>query len=154
LTVTVLFLWGSVFCICCWPSPAYSFSGTSQLGLVAIFYCLFPSSECCFVVRFEFATQQRLYTLQYKIYIKIIHILKGKEHTGTKILWRRYITKYLGFLTWSTVLFLFKTQRFGDWIVSPSSGGTYPVRSNRWIMSRNTIFVWKRTYVYNLSRKS
>jgi hypothetical protein len=47
LTVTVLFfmgrpLWredGSVFCICCWPLPAQSFSGQSHLGLVTIFYC-------------------------------------------------------------------------------------------------------------------
>jgi hypothetical protein len=31
---------GSVFCICCWPSPAQSFLGPSPLGLVAIFYCL------------------------------------------------------------------------------------------------------------------
>jgi hypothetical protein len=31
---------GSVFCICCWPSPAQSFSGPSPLGLAAIFYCL------------------------------------------------------------------------------------------------------------------
>jgi hypothetical protein len=48
LTVTIFFfvgrpLWreyGSVFCICCWPSPALSFSGLSSLGLVTIFYCL------------------------------------------------------------------------------------------------------------------
>jgi hypothetical protein len=26
---------------------------------------------------------------------------------------------------------LFKTQRFGDWILSPSSGGTYSVGPNR-----------------------
>jgi hypothetical protein len=31
---------GSVFWICCWPSPAWSFSGPSPLGLVTIFYCL------------------------------------------------------------------------------------------------------------------
>jgi hypothetical protein len=31
---------GSVFCICCCPSPAQSFSGQSPLGLAAIFYCL------------------------------------------------------------------------------------------------------------------
>jgi hypothetical protein len=31
---------GSVFCICCWPLPAQSFSGPSPLGLAAIFYCL------------------------------------------------------------------------------------------------------------------
>jgi hypothetical protein len=31
---------GSVFCICCWPSPAQYFSGPSPVGLVAIFYCL------------------------------------------------------------------------------------------------------------------
>jgi hypothetical protein len=31
---------GSVFCACCWHSPAQSFSGPSHLGLVAIFYCL------------------------------------------------------------------------------------------------------------------
>jgi hypothetical protein len=30
----------SVFCICCWPSPASSFSGPSPLGLVTIFYSL------------------------------------------------------------------------------------------------------------------
>jgi hypothetical protein len=37
------FLWiedGSVFCICCWPSPAQSFFGPSPFGLVTIFYCL------------------------------------------------------------------------------------------------------------------
>jgi hypothetical protein len=46
LTITVLFfverpLWredGSVFCICCWPLPAQSFSGSSPLGLATIFY--------------------------------------------------------------------------------------------------------------------
>jgi hypothetical protein len=31
---------GSVFCICCWPSPAQSFSAPSPLALVTIFYCL------------------------------------------------------------------------------------------------------------------
>jgi hypothetical protein len=31
---------GSIFCICCWPSPAHSFSGPSSLGLATIFYCL------------------------------------------------------------------------------------------------------------------
>jgi hypothetical protein len=31
---------GSVFCICCWPFPAQSFSGPSPLGLTTIFYCL------------------------------------------------------------------------------------------------------------------
>jgi hypothetical protein len=31
---------GSVFCICCWPFPALSFSGPSPLGLATIFYCL------------------------------------------------------------------------------------------------------------------
>jgi hypothetical protein len=31
---------GSGFCICCWPSPAYSFSGPSLLGFVTIFYFL------------------------------------------------------------------------------------------------------------------
>jgi hypothetical protein len=27
---------------------------------------------------------------------------------------------------------LFKIRRFGDWILSPSSGGTYSVGPNRW----------------------
>jgi hypothetical protein len=31
---------GSVFCICCWPSPAQYFSGPSPLDLVTKFYCL------------------------------------------------------------------------------------------------------------------
>jgi hypothetical protein len=31
---------GSVFCICCWPLPAQSFSGPSPLLLATIFYCL------------------------------------------------------------------------------------------------------------------
>jgi hypothetical protein len=31
---------GSVFCICCWPSPAQSFSGPSSLDLATIFHCL------------------------------------------------------------------------------------------------------------------
>jgi hypothetical protein len=30
-----------------------------------------------------------------------------------------------------TVLFIFQTQRFGDWIMSPSSGKTYTVGPNR-----------------------
>jgi hypothetical protein len=30
----------SVFCICCWPSPAQYFSGPSPLGLATIFYYL------------------------------------------------------------------------------------------------------------------
>jgi hypothetical protein len=30
----------SVFCMCCWPLPAQSFSGPSPLGLATIFYCL------------------------------------------------------------------------------------------------------------------
>jgi hypothetical protein len=31
---------GSLVYICCWPSPAQSFSGPSPVGLMAIFYCL------------------------------------------------------------------------------------------------------------------
>jgi hypothetical protein len=31
---------GSVFCLCCWLSPAQSFLGPSSLALVTIFYCL------------------------------------------------------------------------------------------------------------------
>jgi hypothetical protein len=31
---------GSVFCICCWPLPAQSFSGPSPSVLATIFYCL------------------------------------------------------------------------------------------------------------------
>jgi hypothetical protein len=31
---------GSLFCMCCWPLPAQSFSGPSPLGLETIFYCL------------------------------------------------------------------------------------------------------------------
>jgi hypothetical protein len=31
---------GSVFCICCWSSPAQSFSGLSPFYLATIFYCL------------------------------------------------------------------------------------------------------------------
>jgi hypothetical protein len=31
---------GSVFCICCRPLPAQSFSGPSPLGVATIFYCL------------------------------------------------------------------------------------------------------------------
>jgi hypothetical protein len=31
---------GSVFFICCWPSPAQYFSGRSPLSLATIFYCL------------------------------------------------------------------------------------------------------------------
>jgi hypothetical protein len=31
---------GSVFSICCWPSPALSLSGPSSFGQVTIFYCL------------------------------------------------------------------------------------------------------------------
>jgi hypothetical protein len=31
---------GSVFCICCWPSPVQSISGRSPGGLITIFYCL------------------------------------------------------------------------------------------------------------------
>jgi hypothetical protein len=43
----VLFLWGAlsdertgVFCICCWPLPAQSFSGPNPMRLATIFYCL------------------------------------------------------------------------------------------------------------------
>jgi hypothetical protein len=31
---------GSVFCLCCWSSPAQCFFGPSPLALVIIFYCL------------------------------------------------------------------------------------------------------------------
>jgi hypothetical protein len=31
---------GPVFCVCCWPLPAQSFSGPSPLGLATIFYSL------------------------------------------------------------------------------------------------------------------
>jgi hypothetical protein len=31
---------GSALCNCYWPSPAQSFSGSSPVGLMAIFYCL------------------------------------------------------------------------------------------------------------------
>jgi hypothetical protein len=47
LTVTVLILWGvlsdegtGVFCKCCWPSPAKSFSDPCPLGLATVFYCI------------------------------------------------------------------------------------------------------------------
>jgi hypothetical protein len=30
---------GSVFCVCCWPLPAQSFSGPRPMGLATIFYC-------------------------------------------------------------------------------------------------------------------
>jgi hypothetical protein len=59
LTVMVLFSGApsltkgrSVFCICCWPSPAYSFSGPSYLRLVAIFYCL-RSETSLFVTSYD-----------------------------------------------------------------------------------------------------
>jgi hypothetical protein len=43
---------GSVFCICCWSSPANYFSGPSPLGLVTISYCLrFETSP--FVASYE-----------------------------------------------------------------------------------------------------
>jgi hypothetical protein len=43
---------GSVFCICCWPLPAQSFSGLSPLGLAIICYCLrFETS--LFVVSYD-----------------------------------------------------------------------------------------------------
>jgi hypothetical protein len=43
---------GSVFCICCWSSPAQSFLGQRPLGLVTIFYCLrFETS--LFVVSYD-----------------------------------------------------------------------------------------------------
>jgi hypothetical protein len=42
-----------------------------------------------------------------------------------------HIIQILRFWTLSIVLFLFKTQRFGDWIVSPSLGKTYSVGPNR-----------------------
>jgi hypothetical protein len=42
----------SVFCICCWPLPAQSFSGPSPLGLATVFYCLrFETSP--FVVSYD-----------------------------------------------------------------------------------------------------
>jgi hypothetical protein len=41
------------------------------------------------------------------------------------------LIKLLCFWTLSVVLFLFKTQLFKDWILSPSSGGTYSVGLNR-----------------------
>jgi hypothetical protein len=41
LTITVLFLWGTVSDkSCCCPSPAQSFLGPSPFGLVTIFNCL------------------------------------------------------------------------------------------------------------------
>jgi hypothetical protein len=36
----VVYVGRSLFRLCCWPSPAWSFSGPSPLGLVTIFYCL------------------------------------------------------------------------------------------------------------------
>jgi hypothetical protein len=43
---------GSVFVICCWPSPAQSFSGPSPLGVATIFYSLrFETS--LFVVSYD-----------------------------------------------------------------------------------------------------
>jgi hypothetical protein len=40
------------------------------------------------------------------------------------------LVQLLCFWTLSIVLFLFKTQTFGDWILSLSSGGTYSLGSN------------------------
>jgi hypothetical protein len=43
---------GSVFCICCWPLPAQSFSGPSPLGLAIVFYCL-RSETSLFVASYD-----------------------------------------------------------------------------------------------------
>jgi hypothetical protein len=71
--------------------------------------------------------------------------------------------KYCVSVHYPSSCFYLKTQRFGDWILSPSAGQTYSVRSSlrnfvclikkkqvgvldkktgRWVVSRNTIFVW------------
>jgi hypothetical protein len=49
-----------------------------------------------------------------------------------KSLWRWYSNTNIMFLDIIIVLFLFKTQCFGDCMLSPSSGKTYSVGSNRW----------------------
>jgi hypothetical protein len=41
------------------------------------------------------------------------------------------LVKILGFWNVSIVLFLFKRQNFGDWILSPSSGKTYVVLNKK-----------------------
>jgi hypothetical protein len=43
---------GSVFCICCWSSPAQTFSGPSPLDLATIFYCL-SSETSLFVASYD-----------------------------------------------------------------------------------------------------
>jgi hypothetical protein len=55
---------------------------------------------------------------------KYIYKTKGKYLlTGTV---KNSLNQLLCFWTLSTVLYLFtNTQRFEDWILSPSSGGTY-----------------------------
>jgi hypothetical protein len=57
------------------------------------------------------------------------------------------LTQILRFWTLSIVLFLFKTQRFGDWILPPSSGNTNSVGPNLW-----SIQLKKKSLVVSLKR--
>jgi hypothetical protein len=53
----------------------------------------------------------------------VIHMNFQVEWEATNLI------QLLCFWALAIVLFLLKTQRFGDWILSPSSGGTYQLGS-------------------------
>jgi hypothetical protein len=52
------------------------------------------------------------------------------ENVDLKVCVDSILIQLLCFWALSIGMFLFKTQHFGDWILSPSSGGTYSVGPN------------------------
>jgi hypothetical protein len=65
-----------------------------------------------------------------------VHVLHHKnillsETIDLKVCDNGILIQLLCFWTLCIILFLFKTQRFVDWILSLSSGGTYLVGPNR-----------------------
>jgi hypothetical protein len=86
---------GSVFCICCWPLPAQSFSSPRPLGIATIFYCLrFETS--LFVASYGSqghggGTRPRLHTGTLLTESSVRCVLRwsdGLEDTFSKVLFR------------------------------------------------------------------
>jgi hypothetical protein len=72
------------------------------------------------------------------LFVHIFHILTSEQiqiiSESLEYIQNYVMLHLLCFCALSIVLFLFKTQRFGDWIPSPSSGGTeslYILNKNR-----------------------
>jgi hypothetical protein len=118
---------------CSFQSSSLTSNVLHALGASKVFETRLQSYGMCSLIDgYQFWEEIWCLHRQGKLFLDIIFIIN--------ILWNNYnivgyptiyLNKIFGFWTLSIVLFLFKTQRFGDWILSPSSGKTYSVGPNR-----------------------